>query len=116
MHIPASVLSLDSMDDEFCITSDTVLCKVSNMSNEQSVWEYYESHGCQVREGVVTRIGVSKTDDNNVTIAGLAVMDKLGLTKADLQVNISCIQGLLLGPSISRVSWAEVESLPVGLE
>ena len=47
----------------------------------------------QVRDSVMTRVSLSWSQDNEVTIAGLGMLNRLGLTKKDLQVtdNTSCL-------------------------
>ena len=41
---------------------------------------------CQVRDSVMTRVSLSWSQDNEVTIAGLGMLTRLGLTRKDLQV------------------------------
>ena len=43
---------------------------------------------CQVRDSVMTRVSLSWSQDNEVTIAGLGMLSRLGLTRKDLQVYI----------------------------
>ena len=42
----------------------------------------------QVRDSVMTRVSLSWSQDNEVTIAGLGMLARLGLTRKDLQVNL----------------------------
>ena len=42
----------------------------------------------QVRDSVMTRVSLSWSQDNEVTIAGLGMLPRLGLHRADLQVRI----------------------------
>ena len=40
----------------------------------------------QVRDGVMTRVTMNRSEDNEITIAGGNMMNRLGLTRKDLQV------------------------------
>ena len=42
----------------------------------------------QVRDSVMTRVSLSWSQDNEVTIAGLGMLARLGLTRKDLQGNL----------------------------
>ena len=42
----------------------------------------------QVRDSVMTRVSLSWSQDNEVTIAGMGMLARLGLTRKDLQVNL----------------------------
>ena len=47
----------------------------------------------QVRDSVMTRVSLNWSQDNEVTIAGLGMLTRLGLTRKDLQVsNNTCTQ------------------------
>jgi len=89
VYIPTSVLSLDQMDDDFALNNDTVLCKV--------------------REGVMTRLSVSKSDNNDISIAGQAVMRKLGLKNTDLQECIDSVENDVDGESVTVIGERVVE-------
>ena len=49
----------------------------------------------QVRDSVMTRVSLSWSQDNEVTIAGLGMLNRLGLTKKDLQVTVLSAQKVL---------------------
>ena len=63
----------------------------------------------QVREGVMTRLSVSKSDNNDISIAGQAVMRKLGLKNTDLQECIDSVENDVDGESVTVIGERVVE-------
>jgi len=89
VHIPATVLDLDNLDDDFIMNNDTVICKV--------------------RDGVMTRVTMNRSDDNELTIAGGNMMNRLGLTRKDLQVCIDHVVRDSTGEELELVGERVVE-------
>jgi len=72
LHVPVSVLNLENVEDDFTLNNDAVLCKV--------------------KDGVMTRVSMKWSPENDVTIACDSMMKRLGLTHHDLQ---KCIDTLV---------------------
>jgi len=72
LHVPVSVLNLENVEDDFTLNNDAVLCKV--------------------KDGVMTRVSMKWSPENDVTIACDSMMKRLGLTQHDLQ---ACIDTLV---------------------